>query len=209
MIILSPWQIISPYYIYIFFILTFLVGWIVIFLSLSKELKLFLLVLYAFVLVSYLPLSHSLLYGADQWRHIGSEAQILAGHWPQKPLLADGTRAAFGVGDISYGLFWLVSAGASKFLGLDLITIAKWLQPVLWAIAFPLVLWKLTEYFGWSARGRLFTIWFSNFSFALQAAGSFSLPVNFGFLFYFLDSVLSKILLFQSKRKTKTAKFRT
>lgn len=182
--LLTPWQVLPSGYIYLFFVVTLLVGLAVVFSNFKSFYLLLLLILYSFLLHSYLPLSHPLIYGADGWRHIASETQILQGHWPVHPTLADGTQAGFGVGDLSYGLFWLVSAELAKLLGISLIVITKWFQPILFSIAFPLLLWKLTEYLGLSTRVRLFTIWFSNLPFALQAAGSFSLPVNLGFLFF-------------------------
>ncbi|MDO8626023.1 MAG: hypothetical protein Q7K39_01015 [Candidatus Magasanikbacteria bacterium] len=180
----TPWQVVPSYYINIFYIYTLVIGLVVLFTRWSLPVKLVVLCLYALVVHSLLPLSHQLIYGADGWRHMASEAQILQGHWPTHPTLADGTQTGFGAGDLSYGLFWLVSAGISKLLGISLIAVTKWFQPVLFSIAFPFLLWKLTEYLGFSSRARLFTIWFSNLPFALQAAGAFSLPVNFGFLFF-------------------------
>lgn len=182
--VLSPWQTIDPRYIYVFFAATLTLGWLIVFSKLKPFFLLVFLIFYSLLLHSYLPLTHELFYGADGWRHIANEGQILQGHWPAHPVLEDGTQAGFGVGDLSYGLFWLVSAGLSKLLGVSLIAIIKWLQPILFSIAFPLLLWKLTEYLGLAKRERLLTIWFANFPFALQAAGAFSLPVNLGFLFF-------------------------
>lgn len=179
---MSPWQGITPVYIFGFFSLTLLVGALLVFSELSIKHKLGLLCVYSFVLHSYLPLSHELIYGADGWRHIADINQLLAGHWPVKPLLANGTRAGFSVGDIAYGLFWVVCAAFSRLFGA--IIVVKWLQVVLFSVSFPLLLWQLTKYLGFSERVSLFTIFLANLPFALQVAGSFSLPVNFGFLFF-------------------------
>lgn len=188
--VLSPWQTIAPGYSLVFFCFTLLVGFLVVFGELPRSLKLVLLGLFSFVVSSYLPLTHVFIYGADGWRHMANEAQIIAGHWPIKPLLADGTRAGFSLGDISYGLFWLVSVGASKLFAVSLLSVTKWLQPVLWAMCFPLLLWKFTGYFEFSKRGRYFVVWLSALPFALQAASAFSLPVNFGFIFFMAGMVL-------------------
>ena len=76
--ILTPWQTISPLYIYVFFIATFTLG-LLIFSSLKTKTILLFLILQTFLLHSYLPMSHKFIYGADGWRHIANEQRFLEG----------------------------------------------------------------------------------------------------------------------------------
>ncbi len=203
--ILSPWQTIHPAYIYVFTVATFILG-LLIFSSLKIRCLLLLLVLHSFLLHSYLPLTHNLLYGADQWRHIANEQRTLNGQpylkaklssRPQEGSLAHGTtdrdsssaRASLGmtgeaVGRLAYSQSWFLTVGIARITGLDLITINKWLIPILWSLCFPLLLYKLGRTLEWSERQSLFLVWLSALPFAFQAAGSFTLPVNLGFLIW-------------------------
>lgn len=202
--ILSPWQVIHPAYIYVFFGTTLVLGFLIVFAPYPSlypspkrggarggvALLLFFFILYSFLLHSYLPATHKLLYGADQWRHIANESQIMDGHWPAKVSLRQETNTTsyklqattFEVGDLAYSGFWVLGAGVSKASGLDLITINKWMLPILWSLLFPILMYAIGRALGWSEKVSLFAVWFSNVPFALQAAGSFTLPVNLGFL---------------------------
>lgn len=187
---MTPWQTIHPSYVPVFFLVTLLLGMLLVFSKLPSRLLLGLVVLYSFLLASYLPLTHELFYGADGWRHLASEQALLAGHWPTKPILAGGERDGFGVGDVSYGLFWFLSVAVSKVLVVNLLAVMRWLQPVLFAMLFPLLLWRLTGYLAFAQRGRFFALWLAHLPFALQAVSSFSLPVNLGFLVFLGGLVL-------------------
>src|SRR3989338_4069105 len=147
--ILSPWQTIHPIFIYVFFAATLLLGLMIVFPRLKSSNLLILLILHSLLLHSYLPLTHDLLYGADQWRHIANEEQILQWNWPNKPVLSDGTQDGWNAGDLAYGLFWVVEAGMAKVTMLDLITINKWLIPILWSVAFPVFLYWIGRKIFW------------------------------------------------------------
>ena len=182
--IISPWQTIHPAYIYVFLGTTIILGLLLAFSNTKVRYLLGFLIIYSFVLHAYLPLTHNLLYGADGWRHIASEAQLLDGHWPTATTLRDGSRDGFEVGDVAYGGFWIVSALVSKITTLNLVTVTKWLLPILWSIIFPILMFWLARSLAINRRLALLAVWFAGFPFALQAAGSFSLPVNFWLLIF-------------------------
>lgn len=191
--VLGPWQTIDQRYIYVFFAATFLLGAIILFSALPTRWVLLLLILHSFLLHSYLPLTHALLYGADQWRHIAVEQRIVE-HLPVvAPTLADGsTGGAFNnlVGQVSYSALWYVSAAlalikrSGSYIA-NLIVVNRWLVPIFWSIAFPMLFYALVRRLGWfKERFNLFMVWLSALPFTWQANGSLTLPVSFGFLFF-------------------------
>ena len=195
--ILAPWQTISPFYIYVFFIATFTLG-LLIFSSLKTKILLFFLILQTFLLHSYLPMSHKFIYGADGWRHIANEQRFLEGKKFLQPQLAGvGERSSSvmenfqsKIGQLSYGNFWAASIMLAQIFNTDLIAITKWFLPVLWSLVFPLLLFEIGLLFGWNEKKSLFFSWLGLLPFAWHAAGSFSLPVNFGFLIFLFGFVL-------------------
>lgn len=179
----TPWQTISPYFIYFFAAATLVLG-LLIYRSKSPGL-LVLLVAHTFLLHSYLPLTHSLIYGADGWRHIASEANILDGNSIAPAVVTDDSRvwsATFLIGKLAYSQLWGISVMLAKISGLSLIEINKWLLPVVWSLFVPILLFEIGKSLGWSTRRSLLLVWLSFLPYALQAGGSFTLPVNLGFI---------------------------
>lgn len=207
--IFSPWQTISSSYIFIFFLSALILG-LLIFSHLRVKTLLLFLFLQTLLLHSYLPLTHKLLYGADQWRHIGNEQRLL----DRKEFKPAELRAAdfdapksqitnpkfqtnsklqnlkIKIGQLSYGNFWSANVLFAKFFANDLIAVNKWLMPILWSIIFPLLLFEIGLALGWTRRNSLFFCWLGLLPFAWQAAGSFTLPVNWGFLVWLFLVVL-------------------
>jgi hypothetical protein len=202
--ILTPWQTISPLYIYVFFIATFTLG-LLIFSSLKTKTLLLFLILQTFLLHSYLPMSHKFIYGADGWRHIANEQRFLEGKKFLQPQLAGVSEHGSSImenfqskiGQLSYGNFWAANIMLAQIFKTDLITITKWFLPVLWSLVFPLLLFELGLLFGWGDKKSLFFSWLGLWPFAWHAAGSFSLPVNFGFLIwlFFLLLLLKRLTI--------------
>ncbi|TAN33833.1 hypothetical protein EPN28_01165 [Patescibacteria group bacterium] len=187
----SPWQTISPYYIYIFFAATFVLG-LLIFSKLRAKTVLFLLVAHSLLLHAYLPLTHQLVYGADQWRHIASETR----------LIASGQAPAISAGLFSYSQLWGIEASLSRLFDAPLFTINGYLLPLAWSLIFPLLLFELAQALSYNKRKSLFFAWLGFLFFAWQAAGSFTLPNNFGFLVWlFLFLLLIKRINFSRREQ--------
>lgn len=190
--LLSPWQVIHPYYIYFFFISTALLG-LLIFTRLKTTAVLFLLIIQTFLLHSYLPLTHELFYGADGWRHIAAEERILKGE-SILPNTFLGRPVNFlqsvDWGEFSYSQLRSLTVIFSRLLSIDLIKMNIWLLPILWSILCPLLLFELGRVLGWKKQESLFLAWLGLLPFAFQAGGSFTLPVNFGFLGFLLFAIL-------------------
>ncbi|MBI5729442.1 MAG: hypothetical protein HY983_04375 [Candidatus Magasanikbacteria bacterium] len=197
--LLTPWQTIDPLYIYIFASATLLVGALV-FSKLPVSFILGLLIIHGALLHSYLPLTHQLFYGADQWRHVAVETRIVA----ERPLEAarlsapantlEGKLAinssGLNVSTLAYSSFWGVSALIARVTSVDLIALNKWLVPILWSLILPIILFELGSVLGWSDRASLFLVWLSALPFTWQALGSLTLPVSFGFLIWLLSVIL-------------------
>ncbi|HLC69755.1 MAG TPA: hypothetical protein VJH75_01785 [Patescibacteria group bacterium] len=186
--ILSPWQVIREEYIYIYALATFVLG-LNIFSKLSSRWILLLLVLQTLLTVSYLPLTHVLIYGADGWRHMATEAQLMESGRIALKDFGSGFNAlvnALNPGRFSYAWFWGLGVVIAKLTGATLIEVNKWLGPVLWAGGFPVLLFTLFKTWFKQERLSLLLVWFSSIFFALQVGGAFTLPVNTGFLFFLI-----------------------
>lgn len=202
----SPWQTIDPRYIYVFFAATLVLG-LSIWLIEKKFLSYLLvfLVLHSFLFHSYLPLTHELFYGADQWRHMANEARLLDGESFLKPMLSTSNQSTFqklDVGLISYAQLWGLTGLVAKVFSIDLLTINIWLVPIIWSVAFPLLLYAVGRSFGWEKRKSLGLVLLSFLPFTWAAGGSLTLPNSLGFLWFLaLFSFLLKRLQNASSRK--------
>lgn len=186
--ILNPWQVINPQFLYFFGAATAVLG-LLIFTRLRVTTVLFLLCVHTFILHSYLPLTHELFYGADGWRHIGYIDSIVHEQPIISAELSDAPSIGARLGVVAYGQFWTLAALVSRLFGVNSITIMTWLLPVLWSLTIPFILYRFGEVLGLRRRASLIMVWLSFLPFALQAAGSFSLPVNLGFIFWLVSTL--------------------
>ena len=161
----------------------------------GKNFLILLLIIHSFLLRSYLPLTHQLLYGADGWRHIANEERILQGLPFLEPKLSGSLASTpqptthnllTTIGRLSYSELWYSSAALADTFHVNLLTVNKWLIPILWSLFFPLLMFAVGKALKWDDRQSLFLVWLSSLPFALQSAGSFTLPVNLGFLIWLL-----------------------
>lgn len=186
----TPWFIIDYLYLYIFGLSTLLLG-LLIFTRLQGKTILCLLIAHSLLLHSYLPLSHQLLYGADAWRHLSAETQILQEEKITAVVYDTGSILhALNPGQFSYASFRGLTVILSRLLNVGLIPLNAWFLPVVWSIFFPILLFEFAFNLGWKKREALFFVFLSFLPFVWQAAGSFSLPVNFGFLLWFFGLLL-------------------
>lgn len=189
--IVTPWQTIGPKFLYVFFLSTLFLGFLI-FSKLKTKTLLFLLVVHSFLLHSYLPLTHDLLYGADQWRHIAAESQI-ASEKSSEMVVYGGSNSflnKLNPGRLSYGQEWGIEVALSRLLSVPLFNVNKWSLPVIWSVILPILLFELARIIGFAKKQSLFFVWLGFLPFAWQAGGSFSLPVNLGFLVWLLSIIL-------------------
>ncbi len=193
----TPWQTISVSYVYIFFAATLVLGCLL-FSKLKSGTLLFLLILHALLLHVYLPLSHSLFYGADGWRHLAIENKMLS-ESVEKILYFSSAPISFwqrfNFGGLAYAQFNSLALLFKLVCQTDLIIFLRYFIPIVWSIILPILLFEIARVFGWEKKRALLFGWLSTLPFALQVSGSFSLPSNLSFLFWLF------ILLLQLKNK--------
>jgi len=185
--LVSPWQTINPNYIWIFLGATFLLG-VLIFSRLSVKTLLIFLTVYIFLLLSYLPLTHQLFYGADQWRHLATESRIMS-QLPTDIVAPNAAQPLFltsAPGNIFYSSFWGINVVLAQVLNLDLISLVRWFLPVLWALIFPVLIYEIGLAINLNKKESLFLVWLTALPFALQYAGALSIPNHFGLLIWLL-----------------------
>lgn len=184
--VLSPWQIIDHNYFYVFLSATVLLGFLI-FTHLRAKTLLFLLVVHALLLHAYLPLTHNLLYGADQWRHMANESLIVNeevlvnNNWSDSNL---SWAQKLNFSEFSYVQSWSLAAIFDRLCGVDLLKFNRWFIPIVWSIVFTILLFELGRTWGWGKKESLFFAWLGFLPYTLQVSGSFTLPVNFGFLLW-------------------------
>lgn len=195
----SPWQTIQPAYIYVFLAATLVLGWLI-FSRINPRMILFLLILHSFLLHSYLPLTHELLYGADQWRHLAVEQKLLQENrlditsYDQNPAT---WVQSLNPGRLTYNNFWATKVILAKLTNLNLLSLNRWLLPVVFSLVLPLLLFEIGKIFGWDDKSSFLLVWLGFLIFPWQSLGAMTLPVSYGFLIWLLMIIL---LLKRSER---------
>lgn len=174
----TPWQFINVQYLWWFFLSSFLIG-LSVFARFRTRSILWMIILLSLLLHLYLPVSHELPWGGDIWRlmaveHRIVEQQAIAPHLffvPQK---------------YAYGALWGLSIIGSKVLDISLLDISRWLIPIIFSLTVPVLLFRIGFLLFQSRRRGLLLVWLSLLPFPVQFWGSMTLPVSFGYMFFFL-----------------------
>lgn len=190
----SPWQHIPVGFLILFFLLTCILLYL---LRTSKKTGqlLFLLVLHSILLHSYLPFSHVNPWGGDVWRMIAVEEKFLE----EKPLLP----VLFGdevkwreAGPIKlpealvipnkyiYSHLWGETVFLASVLHIDLVTLNRFLLPVLWSLLIPILCFALGKKLFDSEKKGLIFAFLTFLPFSLQALGGLTLAVSLGTLMF-------------------------
>lgn len=197
----TPWHVLGNATWIIFFFLSAFVG-IFIFSKIKSSIVLSLILLFSLYTHLYLPASHALPWGGDVWRLVAVEEKLLQGN-SEPPVLFGPERTMRVIGTYAvpdalvvphkytYGHLWGTSVVIAKTLSTDLITINKWLMPLLWSIIIPIIFYRTGTVLFDSRRKGLLLAWSSCLVFTLQAVGALTLPVSLGTLtFFFAMSLL-------------------
>lgn len=190
--LVSPWQAIGVNYIYIFFAVTLLLG-LLVFSRLKSATMLFLFVAFNLLLHSYLPLSHTLFFGADGWRHMAVENNLLFKTTSQILISANSPTNIWqkiDFGSLAYSQFNALALFFKTFLGIELLDFFRWFMPLTWSLILPLALFEIGRALNFDKKSALFLVWLSALPFALQVSGSFTLPSNLGFLVWVVALLL-------------------
>jgi hypothetical protein len=185
----TPWQTIVPGFLPvaggIIVILGLLIGS-----RIRASVLLFFLVLSSLVLHSYVPATHELLYGADGWRHIGFIQNVIQEKPMVQAVLNETPHLGSYLTSVTYGQFWSLFSLVNRTTGINLLMLMIWLGPVLVSVLLPFLMYALGSVLGLKVRGRLALAWLSLLPYALMSAGSFSLPVNLGLVFFIVSLIL-------------------
>lgn len=190
----SPWQYLPSFFLYLFFLLTFILGYLIFSLKRTSFL-LFLLVIHSLLLHSYLPLSHALPWGGDVWRNIGLEEKFLE-EQPLLPVLfgPEVKWRDFGAFSLPealtipnkyvYGHFWGESVFLVRFFNADILTFNKFFVPLLWGLLMPLLAYGIGRKLFPSEKQALFFSFITFLPFPLQALGGLTVAVSWGMIFF-------------------------
>lgn len=193
-ILQTPWQHVPVFFLILFFFLTLLLGKIL-FTSQRITLVLFLLVLHSALLHLALPLSHQLPWGGDVWRTIGIEEKFIEGK-SLLPVLFGQDVKWKEIGPLSipeafvipnkyvYSHLWGETVFLARLFPLDLITLNRFLVPVIWSLFVPILLYAMGRKIFSTEKQALCFSFLSFLPFSLQALGSLTLAVSWGFIFF-------------------------
>ncbi len=192
--VLSPWQVIRPYYLYLWLAIVLLLGFFIF--SRAKVIKILLLIILASLLMhAYLPVIYQAGFGGDKWRHLGAERSLMQGE-PYLPVLFGKQVSMKQVGPVivpevlivgnknSYVNMWGLTIALAWLLGLDVFWIDLLLGFLLYAIFFPLLLFKFGQLLSDKKRFLLLLAFLPLCFGAFQIYGSITVPNSFGFLWF-------------------------
>lgn len=193
--ILTPWSVLPNYYIYLYLVVYLFLGFLIFTNRHAKTILIFLSV-FAALCHFNLGLTHQLVYGADYWRHLGVENQLLqTGKLNITNFSADPNFfEKLNPGIYSYAQFWGINVFLNLFTGISLLDLGRFVGPLLWAVFIPTLIYALGRLMLWNKRTVLFLSWVSFVPSALLVSGSFFLPVSFHFIFW----LLSMLFLFKA-----------
>ncbi|MFA5047808.1 MAG: hypothetical protein WC516_02065 [Patescibacteria group bacterium] len=191
----SPWQVLPNWYAVIIFGVFLLTGFMV-FSRRSRGLILLMIILASLLIHSYL-LVYNNGFGADRWRHLGSEVRIAQGLEYQPTLLTNNLwwskigpvavpRALIDGPKLSYGFEWSLSIIGVKVFGVNFFDLDKYLVPILWSIFLPLLIFALARGIWPQKQFALLAALASSAFYLLQYYGSQTLPASLGLLSFVL-----------------------
>lgn len=207
--ILSPWEAIRAYYVYLWFGVA-LIAAVFIF-SKEKIGRILLVIVFASLLLhAYLPIVYQAGFGGDKWRHLGAERWLMEGKIYSPALFGEPLKwkqagpikipEIFIVGNKnSYVNMWGLTITLSWLLGVDVFWVDLLLGYALFSIFFPLLLFKFAQFFVKNKRFCLLLSFLPLLFFPFQAHGSITVPVSFGFLWFFFSLFFIFRLFIQSK----------
>lgn len=202
--ILSPWEVIRPYYLYLWFGVVFITGLFIF--SKEKIWRILLIIILASLLLhAYLPVIYETGFGGDKWRHLGAERWLMEGKIYSPALFGEPINwkqigplripEIFIVGNKnSYVNMWGLTIALSWLLKIDVFWIDLLLNYLLYSILFPFLMFKFAQFF---SQKKSFLLLFSFLPLCFspfQMYGSITLPNTFGFIWFLF--VLTLIIKF-------------
>ena len=147
-------------------------------------------VLHAALLFLYIAIVVGTQYGSDPWVRLGDEMAILQrGEYLGFTIfeaLSPGSGAAVEryILEVSRGAFYALVTGLSRFLGIDVITVNKWLAPAVSILILPATLFLLGKLIWKNDRYALYFSFLPSIFFYVIVRGAYSLPAGLGFAMF-------------------------
>ncbi|MFA4871859.1 MAG: hypothetical protein WC610_02255 [Patescibacteria group bacterium] len=208
--LVTPWQVISPWYVLIIFLSGLLVYFLVF--SRQKTLVIFIpIILFSLLLHSYF-LVYEQGFGGDKWRHLGSEYRILRGLEYQPTLLTDNLwylniagvnipRALIDGPKLSYGFQWSISAILSRVANIDVFYLDQFLGLILFSIFMPIILFIGANLIWPDKKFALLAAALPAMFYVLQYYGGQTLPASYGLMgFAFIIAVWLAYLNYNNRK---------
>ncbi len=187
----TPWAILPDYYPYLYLLIYLVLGLLI---FTNNHAKTLLALFFVFSLLCHfnLAFTHELIYGADYWRHLGTQNQILqnGGVTIRNFMENPGWIEKMNFGLYSYSGFWGLNVILNLFTGIDLLNLGKFVGPIIWSLFVPVLFYALGRILNLSKRLALFLVWLSFVPSALLISGSFSLPSSLHFIFWLFSLIL-------------------
>lgn len=198
----SPWQTLNGWQILIIVALAALVVYSFYCRKISTVAVLLMLMSLSLLVHSYL-LVYQNGFGADRFRHLGSEERILQGLEYQPTLLTSNfwfkdlgpfkyPQALTDSAKLSYGTMWSLEVIAAKISGLSVFQINRFLLPLLWSIFLTLIIFATALLLSADKKTALWSALFAQAFYLFQYYGAQGLPASYGLLwlaFYFLGLI--------------------
>ena len=205
--LISPWQVLPNWY-GLMALLIFILSGFLVFSRRSRGLVLLVIILVSILMHSYL-LVYNNGFGADRWRHLGSEIRLAQGLEYQPTLLTNNLwwsnigplnvpRALIDGPKLSYGFQWTLTLIGSKVFGVNLLDLDKYLVLILWSVFLPLLVFVLALGVWPQKQFALLAALGSSSFYLLQYYGSQTLPASLGLLSFVLFLVF--IIYFENKK---------
>jgi len=210
--ILSPWNALSLFTLMLFFAICFIVSKIV-FSHRSVGLILTIIIIFSYVMHSYLPVVYETGFGGDKWRHLGAEQHLKDGKI-YTPSIWGEQRSDIHFGPISipealvagnktsYSAQWGATIMISEALGVDLFWVDLLMVFLLWSLFLPLILYLFGKIIFENERLGLLFAFLPTLFYTFQSEGGITIPVSFGHLFFFFVLLLWMYYVKQGKRLT-------
>lgn len=198
--LVSPWQVISPYYLYLWLVISFFTALFVF--SRKKIITILLIIILSSLLLhAYLPIVHENNFGVDRWRQLGAERRLIFGQIESPSLFGEKIKykkigpislpeVFFTANKLSYASNWGLTIGLSWLTSIDIFYLDLFLIFILWSIFLPILTFKLVDLIFDNKKIALLTAFCTLIPFPFQTDGAITLPKTVSFLFFIFALII-------------------
>ncbi|MDD5342170.1 MAG: hypothetical protein PHI73_02440 [Patescibacteria group bacterium] len=203
--ITSPWEALPSFYAPVVFLLSLILV-LIFFTKTSKKVILFLIIVFSFLVHSYLMVVYEGGFGGDRWRHMSYEEQIIDERPIPPTLISEQGTEMKKIGPVSvpavmvdsrigYSYTWGVMATIGKLTHLNTLALDIWFFPTLWIILMPLLFFTIGKLL-FDSRPWQYLLAFLPVVFdVFQVGGSLTVPLSISLLLFSGFSVIMILYL--------------